>query len=254
MNAPYRLKKHLGQHFLHNDAISSEIVGFITRRPGLQLLEIGPGGGALTRYLAGWEQVDFKAIEVDPEKVAFLTGTFPRLRLIEGDFLKSPAPFEGPFSIIGNFPYNISSLILFRVLEWEPQVEEVVGMFQKEVALRVASPEGNKNYGILSVLIQAFFEVEYLLDVAPENFTPPPKVDSGVIRLRNTHNPHGIDDPKVFKRLVKAAFNQRRKTLRNALKGTLLPEQLQDEVFSQRAEQLSVADFVAVYKTYCKAG
>lgn len=253
MNTPYRLKKHLGQHFLHNDAISSEIVGFIHRRPGMKLLEIGPGGGALTRYLAGWTEVDFRAIEVDPEKVQYLSRAFPGVELIEGDVLKAGLPFEEPFSIIGNFPYNISSQILFKVLDWEPHIGEVVGMFQKEVAQRVASAAGNKNYGILSVLVQAFFKVEYLLDVGPENFTPPPKVDSGVIRLTNAHNPYGIEDRKMFKRLVKAAFSQRRKTLRNALKGTLMPEHLQDDIFTKRAEQLAVADFVGIYDTYCRA-
>jgi len=160
-------------------------------------------------------------------------------------------PFSGTYSIIGNFPYNISSQIMFRILDWKEQVQAVVGMFQKEVAQRIASKSGSKEYGILSVLIQAFYEVEYLLDVPPSAFTPPPKVMSGVIRLRRNDNPHAITDISIFKRLVKAAFNQRRKTLRNALRGTLPDQVLSTEpLMSQRAEQLSVAQFAHLYHTY----
>jgi 16S rRNA (adenine1518-N6/adenine1519-N6)-dimethyltransferase len=160
------------------------------------------------------------------------------------DVLKADVPFEGPFSVVGNFPYNISSPILFKVLDWEPQVTEVIGMFQKEVALRVASGPGSKVYGILSVLMQAFFRVEYLFDVHENCFTPPPKVKSGVLRFTNLGNPHNITNKKKFIALVKAAFNQRRKTLRNALKGYLPPEALTGPLMDKRAEQLSVADFV----------
>lgn len=216
------------------------------------MLEIGPGGGAITKYLIELKEVDYKAIEVDNEKVVYLQKTYPYLqnRIIEQDILKAEAPFDGSFSIIGNFPYNISSPILFKVLEWEPQVDEVIGMFQKEVAQRVASGPGSKLYGILSVLIQAFFEVQYLFDVHENCFTPPPKVKSGVIRLKNTGNPFGIDNKRKFIILVKAAFNQRRKTLRNALKSTLDAEALKDPIMGKRAEQLSVADFVALYEQY----
>ena len=220
--------------------------------PGMQLVEVGPGGGAITKYLIKLPDINYKAIEVDAEKVLYLHKTYPELqgKIIQEDILKAVAPFEGHFSIIGNFPYNISSPILFRVLEWEPQVDEVIGMFQKEVAQRIASGPGTKDYGILSVLMQAFFKVDYLFDVHPNCFTPPPKVDSGVIRLTNLRDPHGIENKRKFIILVKAAFGQRRKTLRNALKSTLPAEAMQEEIMSKRAEQLSVADFVALYKKY----
>jgi len=227
-------------------------VAQLNRKTGMKLVEIGPGGGALTKYLVAWDDVDYKAIEVDDEKVAYLHKTYPVLngRIIHIDVLKASVPFEGNFSLIGNFPYNISSPILFKVLEWEPQVDEVIGMFQKEVAQRVASGPGSKLYGILSVLMQAFFRVEYLFDVHENCFTPPPKVKSGVIRLENLHNPYGITDQRKFIILVKAAFNQRRKTLRNALKSTLSAEALTHPLMDKRAEQLSVADFVELHKQY----
>lgn len=249
---PYTLKKSLGQHFLHDENMCKKIVSELGQKEEMQLLEIGPGGGALTKYLAAWADVTYKAIEVDAEKVAYLEKTYPSLqgKIVLQDILKADVPFEGAFSVIGNFPYNISSPILFKILEWEPQVEEVIGMFQKEVALRVAAGPGSKTYGILSVLVQAFFEVQYLFDVHENCFTPPPKVKSGVIRLRNINNPYGIDNKRKFINLVKAAFNQRRKTLRNALRGTLLPEALTDPIMDKRAEQLSVADFVALHKQY----
>lgn len=248
----YTLKKSLGQHFLHDENMCRKIVDQVGRRDGLQLLEVGPGGGAITKYLLQWPEIRYKAVEVDDEKVEYLQKTYPEIqgKIIHEDVLKVAAPFEGPFSIIGNFPYNISSPILFRVLEWEPQVEEVVGMFQKEVAQRVAAGPGSKTYGILSVLIQAFFRVDYLFDVHENCFTPPPKVKSGVIRMTNSGNPHEIRDVRKFIILVKAAFNQRRKTLRNALKSTLPAEALKDTLMDKRAEQLSVADFVYLHKTY----
>ena len=251
---PYTLKKNLGQHFLHDENMCMKIVTQLSHKPGMQLLEIGPGGGAITKYLIELEGIDYKAIEVDNEKVQYLKKTYPILndRIIEQDILQADAPFEGLFSVIGNFPYNISSPILFKVLEWEPQVVEVVGMFQKEVAQRVACKEGSKTYGILSVLMQAFFTVEYLFDVHENCFTPPPKVKSGVIRLNNIHNPHNIDNKRRFIEMVKAAFNQRRKTLRNALKSRLPIEALPDKILDKRAEQLSVEQFVDLYKTYFK--
>lgn len=248
----YTLKKSLGQHFLHDENMCRKIVSQLSVTAGLQLLEIGPGGGAITKYLLALQDIDYKAVEIDEEKVVYLKKTYPVIenKIIQEDILKAEVPFEGHFSIIGNFPYNISSPILFRVLEWEPEVDEVIGMFQKEVALRVASGPGSKVYGILSVLMQAFFKVEYLFDVHENCFTPPPKVKSGVIRLSNLNNPHGIENKRLFINLVKAAFNQRRKTLRNALKGTLQPEALKDPIMDKRAEQLSVADFVALHKQY----
>lgn len=247
----YTLKKSLGQHFLHDENVCRKIVDAVTRREGLRLLEVGPGGGAITKYLMQWEGADYKAIEVDEEKVTYLHKTYPPLegKIILQDILKAEAPFKENFTVIGNFPYNISSPILFKVLEWEPLVDECIGMFQKEVALRVASGPGSKDYGILSVLMQAFFSVEYLFDVHENCFTPPPKVKSGVLRFTNLHNPHGITNQRKFINLVKAAFNQRRKTLRNALKGSLPPEALNDPLMPKRAEQLSVADFVYIHKT-----
>jgi 16S rRNA (adenine1518-N6/adenine1519-N6)-dimethyltransferase len=246
------LKKSLGQHFLHDENMCKNIVAQVDRKPGLKLLEIGPGGGAITKYLLQWDDTDYKAIEVDDEKVEYLSKAFPAIegKLIHMDFLKASVPFEGHFSVIGNFPYNISSQILFKILDWETQVDEVIGMFQKEVAQRVATKEGSKTYGILSVLTQAFFKVEYLFDVHPKCFNPPPKVMSGILKLTNTKNPYNIQDKKTFLRIVKAAFNQRRKMLRNALKGVFTPEMLEQDIFTKRAEQLSVADFVGLYQSY----
>ncbi|MBS1782124.1 MAG: ribosomal RNA small subunit methyltransferase A [Bacteroidetes bacterium] len=248
----YTLKKSLGQHFLHDENICKKIVSQVSLKPNLSLLEIGPGGGALTKYLLDFPDIHYKAIEVDAEKVVFLKHKFPQMDglIFQQDILKSDMPFDGQFSVIGNFPYNISSPILFKILDWETRVDEVIGMFQKEVALRIAEKEGSKLYGILSVLMQAFFRVEYLFDVHENCFTPPPKVKSGVVRFSNTGNPFVISDKKKFITLVKAAFNQRRKTLRNALKGTLSPEALTDPIMQKRAEQLSVAAFVELYKKY----
>ena len=248
----YTLKKSLGQHFLHDENMCRKIVEQLSLRPGMQLVEIGPGGGAITKYLIELPDVLYRAIEVDEEKVQYLHKTYPVLkdRIILQDVLKADLPFEGNFSVIGNFPYNISSPILFKVLDWEQQVDEVVGMFQKEVAQRVAAGPGSKQSGILSILIQAFFKVEYLFDVHENCFTPPPKVKSGVIRLTNIHNPHQIDNKRKFVNLVKGAFNQRRKTLRNALKSYVPAEVLTHPLMGKRAEQLSVADFVELYKLY----
>lgn len=253
MSQPYTLKKSLGQHFLHDEQMCMKIVSSVSHSAGVKLVEIGPGGGAITKYLLEWDDVDYKAIEVDQEKVAYLEKTYPNIKgkVILQDILKADMPFDGKFSVVGNFPYNISSPILFKVLDWEEHVEEVVGMFQKEVALRVASGPGSKQYGILSVLIGAFFKVTYLFDVHENCFNPPPKVKSGVIRLENLNNPHGIENKKKFKTLVKAAFGQRRKTLRNALASVLPKEALQESEFmSKRAEQLSIEDFVSLYKQY----
>lgn len=216
------------------------------------MLEVGPGGGAITKYIIEHEGIDYKAIELDREKIEYLEATYSMLKgkVIHKDILKADKPFEGRFSIIGNFPYNISSAILFKVLEWEEDVDEVIGMFQKEVALRICSQHGSKVYGILSVLMQAFFKVEYLFDVHENCFTPPPKVKSGVLRFVNTGNPYSISDKRKFTILVKAAFGQRRKTLRNALKSLLDAEALKDPIMDKRAEQLPVADFVRLYKEY----
>jgi 16S rRNA (adenine1518-N6/adenine1519-N6)-dimethyltransferase len=247
-----RLKKSLGQHFLHEENVCRKITEQVTHTPGMRLLEVGPGGGALTKYLLKWADTDYKAIEIDAEKVTYLNKTYPEIKgkIIMQDILEAKEPFDGEFTVIGNFPYNISSPILFKVLEWEPQVTEIIGMFQKEVAQRIAAGPGSKTYGILSVLMQAFFKVEYLFDVHENCFTPPPKVKSGVLRFTNIHNPFGIPDKRKFIILVKTAFNQRRKTLRNALKSILPAETLTGELMDKRAEQLTVASFIELYKKF----
>jgi len=215
---------------------------------GQQVLEVGPGAGAITKYLLQLPGISFKAVELDTEKVQYLEKTYPDIKdkLIHQSFLDMEVPFQGQFSVIGNFPYNISSQIMFRVLEWKAQVPEVVGMFQKEVALRIAATHGNKDYGILSVLLQAWYRVEYLFEVHEQCFNPPPKVKSAVIRLTRLEQPYEIANERKFFNLVKTAFNQRRKQLRNPLKTLFDKEYLQDSLFSKRAEELTVADFVAL--------
>jgi 16S rRNA (adenine1518-N6/adenine1519-N6)-dimethyltransferase len=242
----YTLKKSLGQHFLKDENICRKIVQTVQELPFTQLLEVGPGGGAITKYLIRIPDIDFKAVEVDAEKIGYLQKQYPELknRIVEESILELEKPFIGPFTVVGNFPYNISSQILFRILGWRNDVETVVGMFQKEVAERIAAGPGTKDYGILSVLVGAFFKTEYLFEVHENAFNPPPKVKSAVIRLTNTHDPFGISDYPKLLRLVKAAFGQRRKQLRNPLKAFFSPMDLQDEIFSKRAEQLSVKDYV----------
>jgi len=244
----YTLKKSLGQHFLKDENISRKIVGAIQQYPLQKLLEVGPGGGALTKYLLEIPAIDLKAVELDAEKVDYLLATYADLKgkLIHQNFLDMEKPFDGKFAVTGNFPYNISSQILFKMLDWKDDVEQVVGMFQKEVAQRVAAKEGNKTYGVTSVLIQAFFKVEYLFEVSEKSFTPPPKVKSAVIRLLPLERSIEMKDEGSFFQLVKAAFNQRRKTLRNAVKNLFDPEILKDELFNKRAEQLSVKEFGAL--------
>lgn len=244
----YTLKKSLGQHFLKDENICRKIVEELQKTSFEQLVEVGPGGGALTKYLLQIPGINFKAVELDTEKVSYLEATYPSIKnkIIHKSFLDIDAPFENTFTVIGNFPYNISSQILFKILEWKEQVPVVIGMFQKEVAQRIASKPGTKVYGILSVLIQAFYAVEYLFDVPQNAFVPPPKVMSGVIRLtRKTERP-AMRSEKDFFTLVKAAFNQRRKTLRNATRSLFAETTLQSEVFNKRAEQLSIEDFTAL--------
>lgn len=244
----YTLKKSLGQHFLKDENICHAIVDALLKHPFQQLLEVGPGGGALTQHLLPIPEIRFKAVEVDAEKVTYLLQRYPSLkdRLIQDSFLDTPLPFEGPFTVVGNFPYNISSQILFRIIEWKDQVEGMVGMFQKEVAQRIAAPPGKKDYGILSVLTQAFFTVEYLFEVDENAFVPPPKVKSAVIRLLPLAKRPDMKSEAAMFRLVKAAFGQRRKMLRNPLKGLFEADTLKEDIFSKRAEQLSVADFAAL--------
>lgn len=241
----YTLKKSLGQHFLKDENICRKIVDELNKQKFENLLEVGPGGGALTKYLVQLPGINFKAVEIDDEKVVFLKNTYPVLndKIIHQSFLDIDKPFENPFTIVGNFPYNISTQILFKILEWENGVECVIGMFQKEVAQRVAAHEGNKVYGVTSVLVQAFYDVIYLFDVNENSFVPPPKVKSGVIKLLPKKEAVHIKDRSSFFILVKAAFNQRRKTLRNACKNLFDPSILQQPVFDKRAEQLSVHDF-----------
>jgi len=244
----YTLKKSLGQHFLRDEQMSRKIVQSLPVVPGQQVLEVGPGAGAITKYLLEIPDIIFKAVELDTEKVQYLEQTYPLIKgkIINQSFLEMQPPFEGPFSIIGNFPYNISTQIMFRVLDWKDQVPQVVGMFQKEVAQRIAAGHGNKDYGILSVLIQAWYKVEYLFEVHEQCFNPPPKVKSAVIRITRLEQDYDIANERKFFNLVKTAFNQRRKQLRNPLKGLFDKTHLQDSVFSKRAEELSVADFVAL--------
>jgi 16S rRNA (adenine1518-N6/adenine1519-N6)-dimethyltransferase len=244
----YRLKKSLGQHFLKDENVSRRIVSALSKHSFQQLLEIGPGAGALTKLLLQLEDIDFKAIELDDEKVQYLLHTYPSVKnkLIHHDFLKADLPFENSFAVVGNFPYNISSQILFKILEWKEHVPVVIGMFQKEVAQRIASKPNSKIYGIVSVLVQAYYNVEYLFDVTPSSFNPPPKVMSGVIQLTIRNEQAVVKTDKDFFTLVKMGFNQRRKKLRNAVRNLFTEDILQDEIFDKRAEQLSVNDFAAL--------
>ena len=268
-----RAKKALGQHFLTDQSVAKRIVGALggsaaeangngiaSRVAGEKtdsaggrdkVLEIGPGMGVLSQYLLEREDIDLVMIEIDGESVDYLVSHFDKAegRIIQGDYLKLDVGklFDGPYRVIGNFPYNISSQIFFKILEDKDRVPEVVCMIQKEVAERIAEKPGSKTYGILSVLLQAWYDIEYVLTVGPGAFVPPPKVHSAVIRLtRNSRTSLGCDE-KLFKTVVKAAFNQRRKTLRNALK-PLIPEGLDtsDAIFDLRAERLSVEDFVSL--------
>ncbi len=241
----YTLKKSLGQHFLRDENIIRKILQALQSTPFTQLLEVGPGGGALTRFLVEWPGIDLKAVELDKEKVDYLLKTYPSLqgKVLHQDFLTMDVPFTGPFTVVGNFPYNISTQILFTLLQWRSQIETITGMFQKEVAQRAAAAPGSKTYGVLSVLLQAFFTIEYLFDVPPGCFDPPPKVMSGVIRLTPLQQLPAMRSPSDFTVLVKTAFGQRRKMLRNALKPLFDPAVLADPFFNKRAEQLSVAEF-----------
>lgn len=244
----YTLKKSLGQHFLKDESVCKQIVAALQQDAFTQLLEVGPGGGALTKYLLPLPGISFRAVELDDEKVAYLEKTYPVIqgKIIHQSILDIDAPFEGVFTVVGNFPYNISSQILFKVLDWKEQVPVMIGMFQKEVAERVVSKPGSKVYGILSVLVQVFYEVEYLFDVPPESFNPPPKVMSGVIRLKRKSILQPMKSERALFTLVKAAFNQRRKMLRNSLKSLFEEEFLKDPLFDKRAEQLGIEQFAAL--------
>jgi 16S rRNA (adenine1518-N6/adenine1519-N6)-dimethyltransferase len=241
----YTLKKSLGQHFLKDENIIKKIVDALKENSFKNLLEVGPGGGALTKELIKIPDINFKAVELDTEKVDLLIKKYPELKdkIINKSFLEIERPFDEAFTVIGNFPYNISTQILFKILDWKEYVPCVIGMFQKEVAQRAAAKEGSKIYGVLSVLIQYYYDVEYLFDVGNECFTPQPKVKSGVIRLTTAKNKLPVKSERAFWVLVKTAFNQRRKTMRNAVKSLFTQEILQDELFTRRAETLSIKEF-----------
>jgi 16S rRNA (adenine1518-N6/adenine1519-N6)-dimethyltransferase len=242
-----RPKKNLGQHFLKDKSIASKVAYSLTGTGYSSVLEIGPGSGILTEFLTKRNFADFRIIEIDNESVHYLKERFPGLRdIIRGDFLTMDIDscFEGKLAIIGNFPYNISSQILFRVLEYRNKIIEVCCMLQKEVAERICALPGSKTYGILSVLLQAYYTTEYLFTVPEHVFSPPPKVKSGVIRLRRNQVTELGCDESLFFRVVKAGFNQRRKTLRNSIKASF---QLRNEDygdFGLRPEQLSVDGFI----------
>ncbi|MCM4156375.1 16S rRNA (adenine(1518)-N(6)/adenine(1519)-N(6))-dimethyltransferase RsmA [Gramella sp. AN32] len=248
-----RAKKHLGQHFLKDENIASKIADTLSYSGYYKVLEIGPGMGVLTKYLLE-KDAEIHVIEIDRESVEFLESNYLHLRdrIHEKDFLKVDLQSlfgAEEFAIIGNFPYNISTQIVFKVLQHRDQIPEFSGMFQKEVAKRICEKEGSKAYGILSVLTQAFYTAEYLFTVPPSVFSPPPKVDSGVLRLQRKENFHLACDEKLFYRVVKTSFNQRRKTLRNSLKSLNLPGNLREDIiFDKRPEQLGFQQFIDLTK------
>lgn len=246
-----KAKKHLGQHFLKDESIAQDIADSLTLQGYTKVLEIGPGMGVLTKYLLE-KDIETFVIEIDTESVEYLNAHYPKLHghIISEDFLKYNilnTMGDSPFAIIGNYPYNISSQIVFRTLELRDRIPEFSGMFQKEVAERICEKKGSKTYGILSVLVQAFYDAEYLFTVPEHVFNPPPKVKSGVLRLRRKENYHLPVDEKMFFGVVKAAFNQRRKTLRNSLKSYINSDILkEDTIFDLRPEQLSVEQFITL--------
>ena len=247
-----KAKKHLGQHFLKDLNIAQKIADTLSLKNYKKVVEIGAGMGVLTQFLLK-KDVDVHIVEIDKESVAYLEANYPALRgkIIADDFLKYDVAgyLAEPFAIIGNFPYNISTQIVFKLLELREYVPEFSGMFQKEVAERICEHEGSKTYGILSVLVQAFYETSYLFTVSESVFNPPPKVKSGVIRLVRKTDFHLDCDESLFFTVVKTAFNQRRKTLRNSLKSLLIDENLkQDSIFDKRPEQLPWQDFVRITK------
>lgn len=261
-NSPVQAKKHLGQHFLNDESVAERIGDTLTENGYHNIVEIGPGTGVLTKYILK-EKFNLIALDLDTESIEYLNTHFSlehnsaiskmsSFKIKEADFLKVDLTtlFNGePFAITGNFPYNISSQIVFKAIENRHLVPEFTGMFQKEVARRICEKEGSKAYGIISIITQAFFEAEYLFTVPPDVFNPPPKVDSGVLRLIRKENYNLPCDEKLFIRIVKLCFNQRRKTLRNGLKSMGLPNEITEkEVFRKRPEQLSVAAFIELTK------
>jgi len=257
MTQQVRAKKYLGQHFLKDQEIARRITESLPLRQLTPVLEVGPGMGVLTRYLLENPLIDLTAIEIDRESVEYLHIHYPNLKLIEGDFLKMDLStlYSDKFCIIGNFPYNISSQIFFKVLDYKDQIPFVAGMIQKEVAERIASAPVKKAYGILSVFMQAFYTIDYLFTVSEQVFDPPPKVKSAVIRFTRNEVTHLNCNEKLFRTVVKTAFNQRRKTMRNSLK-PLVPKEnpmYADPIFDKRPEQLDVAAFVELTNRIEKA-
>lgn len=252
-------KKHLGQHFLGDEDVARQIGDTLTLEGYTKVLEIGPGTGVLTKHILE-KPIDLIAMDLDRESIAYLNSTFKleqkisspdKFQVLEADFLKHPIDTVFPsesFAITGNFPYNISTQIVFKTLEHKERIPEFTGMFQKEVAQRICATHGSKTYGILSVLAQAYYDAEYLFTVPPTVFIPPPKVDSGVLRLRrkDTYKDIGCEEHQLYK-VVKMAFQQRRKTLRNSLKGMMLSDRFREsEILNKRPEQLSVQDFITL--------
>jgi len=254
-----KAKKHLGQHFLTDLNIAQQIVEALSlKEKYTTVVEVGPGMGVLTQFLIKNKNYQTFVVDVDRESIGYLVDKYPILKgnIIYGDFLRldlNDIVKNKSFAVIGNFPYNISSQILFKVLDFKEQIPEVVGMFQKEVAERIAAESGSKTYGITSVLLQAFYNIEYLFTVNAEVFDPPPKVQSAVIRLtRNEKNALNCDE-KRFKQVVKMAFNQRRKTMRNSLKSLINDEIKENDIFNLRPEQLSVEQFVGLTNLFDKS-
>lgn len=252
-----RAKKHLGQHFLKSSETAARIGDALSFEGYSKVLEIGPGMGILTQHLLQ-KDVEVFVVEIDGESVAYLEENFPKLQghIIPADFLKLKLEevVKEPFALIGNYPYNISSQIIFKMLDYVDQIPEMAGMFQKEVADRLCAEPGSKTYGILSVLTAVYYERDYLFTVEKEEFNPPPKVRSGVIRFRRKSNYQGDFNPVLLKRVVKSAFNQRRKTLRNALKSLNLPlDGLEESLLQKRAEQLSYLEFIDLTKSLDQA-
>ncbi|MFT5164889.1 MAG: 16S rRNA (adenine1518-N6/adenine1519-N6)-dimethyltransferase [Saprospiraceae bacterium] len=247
-----KAKKSYGQHFLIDEEISSRIAASLTLSDGLNnVLEVGPGKGMLTKYLIE-KGFNFKAVEADRDMVSYLQENYPQLdgKIISEDFLKLNLEEifgNEPLALIGNYPYNISSQIIFKMIDYKDLIPEMVGMFQKEVGERIVAPPGSKTYGIISVLAQAYYEGELLIQVGPESFDPPPKVQSVVIKLKRKDHLEIDCNPKVFKRVVKQAFSQRRKMLRNTMKAFIKGDDLlQSDFFLQRPEQLSVEQFITL--------
>lgn len=244
------LKKSLGQHFLHDEHMLGQIAGAIGDLSAFKtVVEIGPGMGALTKHLVGQNHPEYYVVELDDRWAEYLPKQFPTLKgkVLHGDVLRVNLDFmQNPTHVVGNFPYNISSQIVFRVLEYKERVQQLTGMFQKEMAKRIAAPHGGKDYGVISVLTQAHYNCIYLFDVPPDCFTPPPKVMSGIIKLVRKQQPLDCEEA-FFRKVVKAAFNQRRKTMRNSLKAIVQDHNLlADAYFDARPEQLSVEEFIAL--------